>query len=123
MEAPGDKARCDDVTHMTGYNAELGGRVRPRDWLLPGGPYAGLAPQYRFTLEDEWYPDKPMNGNWAPPLYPTGMLADYFKKMAEEKWPLTINVVISQDVKASHHFVNPASLAEMVAVRKAVRGQ
>lgn len=95
----------------------------PRDWFLPGGPYAGLAPQFHFTLEDVWYPDKPMNGKWASPLYPTEMLVDYFKSMAQAKWPLTINIVITQDVKADHLFVNPASLEEMVAVRKAVRGQ
>jgi hypothetical protein len=93
----------------------------PREWFLPGAPYAGLAPQYNFTLEDEWYPDKPMNGKWAPPIYPKEMLVDYFKSMAQSKWPLTINIVITQDVTADHPFVNPASLEEMVAVRKAVR--
>jgi hypothetical protein len=72
-------------------------------------------------LEDEWYPDKPMNGKWAPPIYPKEMLVDYFKSMAQSKWPLTINIVITQDVTADHPFVNPASLEEMVAVRKAVR--
>jgi len=95
----------------------------PRDWFLPGAPYAGLTPHYHFTLEDEWYPDKPMNGRWAPPLYPTQILVNYFKTMAQAKWPLTINIVITQDVTADHPFVNPASLEEMVAVRKAVRGQ
>jgi hypothetical protein len=94
----------------------------PREWFLPGAPYAGLAPQYNFTLEDEWYPDKPMNGKWAPPIYPKEMLVDYFKSMAQAKWPLTINIVITQDVTADHPFINPASLEEMVAVRKAVRG-
>jgi hypothetical protein len=93
----------------------------PREWFLPGAPYAGLAPQYNFTLEDEWYPDKPMNGKWAPPIYPKEMLVDYFKSMAQAKWPLTINIVITQDVTADHPFVNPASLEEMVAVRKAVQ--
>lgn len=95
----------------------------PREWFLPGAPYADLAPQYNFTLEDEWYPDKPMNGKWAPPIYPKEMLVDYFKSMAQAKWPLTINIVITQDVTADHPFVNPASLEEMVAVRKAVRAE
>lgn len=94
----------------------------PREWSLPDGPYAGLTPQYNFTLEDEWYPDKPMNGKWPAPIYPTGVLVNYFKSMAEAKWPLTINIVITQDVTAGHPFVNPDSLEEMVAVRKAVRG-
>jgi hypothetical protein len=94
----------------------------PREWLLPNGPYAGLTPQYDFTLEDTWYSDKPMNGKWAPPIYATGVLVEYFKKMARAKWPLTINMVISQDVTAHQPFVNPASLQEMVAVRKAICG-
>jgi hypothetical protein len=29
------------------------------------------------------------------------MLADYFKEIAEEQWPLTINIVITHDVKES----------------------
>lgn len=112
----------DFVSDVVDFGAPLAPPF-PRGWLLPGGPYAGLAPQYNFTLEEGWYPDKPMNGNWAPPLYPTATLVDYFKKMTEAKWPLTINLIITQDVGADHHFVNPASLLEMVAVRKAVRGQ
>jgi hypothetical protein len=110
----------DFISDIVDFGAPLA-HAFPREWFLPGAPYAGLAPQYNFTLEDEWYPDKPMNGKWAPPIYPKEMLVDYFKSMAQAKWPLTINIVITQDVTADHPFVNPASLEEMVAVRKAVR--
>ena len=95
----------------------------PREWFLPDGPYAGLTPQYNFTLEDTWYPDKPMNGKWAQPLYATRCWLITSRRWLKSKWPLTINIVITQDVKADHPFVNPASLEEMVAVRKAIRGQ
>jgi Alpha-L-fucosidase len=95
----------------------------PREWFSSGGPYAGLAPQYHFTLEDEWYPDKPMNGQWPPPLYAKELLVEYFTRMAQSRWPLTINMVITQDVTADHPFVSPVSLVEMEAVRKALREQ
>lgn len=112
----------DFVSDIVDFGAPLAPPF-PREWLLPSGPYAGLTPHYHFTLEDEWYPDKPMNGQWAPPIYQTEMLVDYFKKMAQAEWPLTINMVITQDVTAQRPFVNPSSLEAMIAVRKAVRGQ
>jgi hypothetical protein len=37
----------------------------------------------------------------AKTLRKSGMLADYFKEIAEEKWPLTINIVITHKVKES----------------------
>jgi hypothetical protein len=111
----------DFVSDIVDFGAPLAPPF-PREWLLPGGPYAGLTAHYHFTLEDEWYPDRPMNGKWSPPVYATDMLVDYFKKMAQAKWPLTINIVITQDVTADQPFVNPASIEEMIAVRKAVRG-
>jgi len=36
------------------------------------------------------------------------MLADYFKEIAEEKWPLTINIVITHDVKESRIYCGNA---------------
>ncbi len=94
----------------------------PHQWILAGGPYQGLQPQFNFTLEDEWYPEKPMHGQWPNAVYPTTVLADYCKRMARAKVPLSVNIVITQDVTAHQPFVSPASLEEMVAVRKAVRG-
>jgi hypothetical protein len=111
----------DFVSDVVDFGAPLATPF-PAEWFLHGGPYAGLQPQYNFTLEEAWYPDKPINGQWAPPLYPKEMLVDYFMRMAQAKWPLTINIVISQDVTTERAFVNPASLEEMVAVRRAVRG-
>ena len=95
----------------------------PAAWFAPGGPYEGLQPQYHFTLEDEWYPDKPMNGRWPAPIYATRALVDYFQRMAAAHYPLTINLVVTQDVTAAHPFVNPVSLDEMIAIRKAIRGR
>jgi hypothetical protein len=94
----------------------------PHEWKLPGGPYEGLQPQFNFTLEDEWYPEKPMHGRWPKAIYPTTMLAQYCKRMARAKVPLSINIVITQDVTPHQPFVSPASLEEMAAVNKAVRG-
>jgi hypothetical protein len=78
-----------------------------------------LPPQFNFTLEDEWYPDKPMNGTWPLPIYPTSTLVSYVRRMAAEQWPLTINIVISQDVTRNRLFVNPLSLQELAAVKAA----
>jgi hypothetical protein len=94
----------------------------PRDWKLAGGPYQGLLPQFNFTLEDEWYPEKPMHGEWPRTIYATTVLADYCKRMARAKVPLSINIVITQDVTSHQPFVSPASLEEMATVRKAIRG-
>ena len=94
----------------------------PREWTGKYGPYDGLQPHFNFTLEDEWYPDKPMHRQWPAPIYPTGMLIDYFERMAEAHWPLSINIVITQDVTAGQPFINPASLDQMIAIRKAIRG-
>jgi hypothetical protein len=111
----------DFVSDVVDFGAPLAPPF-PREWFSSDGPFAGLSPQYHFTLEDEWYPDKPMNGKWPVPLYSKEVLVDYFTRMARAKWPLTINMVITQDVTARQPFFNPASLDEMVAVRKAVQG-
>lgn len=111
----------DFVSDLTDFGAPLAPPF-PREWLSPGGPYAGLQPHFNFTLEDEWYPEKPMNGKWPPPVYPASVLVHYAKRMASEKWPLTINLVISQDVTRDHPFVNPASLQELMALKAAVQG-
>ena len=63
-----------------------------------------------------------MRGEWPKAIYPTTMLGDYCKRMARAKIPLSINIVITQDVTRHQPFVSPASLEEMAAVRKAVRG-
>jgi hypothetical protein len=111
----------DFVSDIVDFGAPLAPPC-PREWFLPGAPYAGLTPHYDFTMEDEWYPDKPMNGKWPSPIYPKEVLVNYFKRMAEAKWPLTINIVITQDVTSDHPFVSPASLEAMIAVREAIRG-
>lgn len=108
----------DFLSDLTDFGAPLAPPF-PRAWLSQGGPYCGLQPQFNFTLEDEWYPDKPMNGTWPQPVYPTSALVSYVRRMAAEQWPLTINIVISQDVTRNRPFVNPLSLQELAAVKAA----
>src|SRR5882762_6435767 len=82
----------------------------------------GYSLKFNFTPEDEWYPEKPMHGEWPKAIYSTTMRAHCCKFMARAKVPLSINIVITQDVTPHQPFVSPASLEEMAAVRKAVRG-
>lgn len=110
----------DFLSDLTDFGAPLAPPF-PRAWLSPGGPYFGLQPQFDFTLEDEWYPDKPMNGRWPRPIYSTSTLVQYVQRMAAEKWPLTINIVISQDVTKQQPFVNPLSLKQLMAAKAAFR--
>ena len=110
----------DFLSDLTDFGAPLAPRF-PRAWLSQGGPYCGLQPQFNFTLEDEWYPDKPMNGRWPQPIYPTSTLVSYVRRMAAERWPLTINIVISQDVTRNQPFVNPLSVQELMAVKALVQ--
>lgn len=109
----------DFTSDLVDFGAPLPGPF-PESWLSAGGPYEGLEPQFNFTLEDEWYPSQPMQGKWPAQRYSTETLVDYFRKMAANRWPLTINVVISQDVTDSQPFVNPVSLQKMVTVKKAL---
>jgi hypothetical protein len=111
----------DFLSDITDFGAPLPEPL-PRAWLAKGGPYQGLQPQYSFTLEDEWYPDKQMNGQWPPPIYQTDVLVEYVKKMSAAKYPLTFNIVVTQDITRQHAIVSAASLDQMVAVRKAIRG-
>jgi hypothetical protein len=111
----------DFLSDITDFGAPLPGPLPPV-WLSKGGPYEGLQPQYSFTLEDEWYADKPMNGQWPRPIYGTDALVGYLKRMTAARYPLTVNIVISQDVTKAHPVVSPASLEQLMAIRRAIRG-
>jgi hypothetical protein len=94
----------------------------PRPWFAQGGPYEGLQPHFTFNLEGIWDPLGPLNGKWPDPVYSQEEVVRYFEMMAKNQWPLTVNLVITEDVSRKRPFFNPRSLKIMEAVRQAVKG-
>ncbi|MCB1122142.1 MAG: alpha-L-fucosidase [Verrucomicrobiae bacterium] len=95
----------------------------PKEWYEPGGPYHGQNPAW-FLFMDEWIPRKPLNGTFtADPAHSTEEFVDYFKRMDAADIPVTINLLITQDVTRDQPFMNEKSLAIMREVRKAIRGK
>jgi glycosyltransferase involved in cell wall biosynthesis len=110
----------DFTTDLTNFGAPLAPPY-PVEWSMPGGFYDGLQPHFNFTLEDVWYPDKPMNGKWPALLYSNSELADYMTEMKIRRVPITLNLVITQDVTKDRPFVNPVSLQQLKYVHDATR--
>ena len=47
----------------------------------------------------------------------------FFKRMAEAKIPVTINLLLTADVTDDHPIFNPECMAVMEEVRKAIHGK
>ncbi len=125
---------------IVGYSSDRGPMITPfsdifvsdgNQWLAgplppelykPDGPYPDQNPAW-FLYVVEWIPRKPMNGVFHPdPAHSTQEYVDYFKRMAAARIPVTINLLITQDVTRDQPFMNEKSLAVMREVRKAIRG-
>jgi len=111
-----------DFTSNLTYFAALLPPPTPQEYFGPGGPYEGLQPHFNFTMEAEWNPKRPLNGSWLPPVYKQQDLVRYFQQMAARQWPLSINLVITEDVTSRQPFFNPASVELMRSVRRALKG-
>ncbi|WP_162029346.1 MULTISPECIES: alpha-L-fucosidase [unclassified Lentimonas] len=89
----------------------------------PGKQFGDVDPAW-WCYVDTWYPKKPMNGKWiGGPKKPTQAYVAYFKQMAKQGVPVTINMAMTADVSDDHPIFNPESMAVMEAVRKAIRGK
>ncbi len=94
----------------------------PARMFAAGEPFEGLEPGW-FIAIDGWRTRKPFQGRFhEQPRHPPARYADYFRRMAAAGVPVTANLIITQDVTRKQPFFNPASLAVMRAVRKAVWG-
>ena len=71
-----------------------------------------------------WYPNKPFNGQHGRgPVHSTKEYVDFFKRMAADNIPVTVNLLMTADVTKEHPIFNPKTMAVMEEVRKAIRGK
>jgi len=85
-----------------------------------GGRYEGLQEHSSFVLDGAWIPQEPYNGvirrdsnTREGPVFSEEEYIEYFKQMDEADVPLTVNILITQDVTREQPFVNPKSLELM----------
>ncbi|MEO2014461.1 MAG: alpha-L-fucosidase [Fuerstiella sp.] len=75
----------------------------------------------RWMKMDEWIPRLPYNGRIGPgPRHQTSEYIAHFQRMAEANVPITINLLITQDVTRDQPFFNPKCLAVMEQIRKTI---
>ncbi|TWU56301.1 alpha-L-fucosidase [Rubripirellula reticaptiva] len=91
----------------------------------PGKQLGDVTPAW-WCLMDQggWFQNQPMNGRYGPgPVHSTQEYVDFFKRMAQAKVPVTINLIMTADVTDDHPIFNPECMAVMDEVRKAIRGK
>ena len=91
----------------------------------PGRQMGDVTPAWWFLMDHEgWFPNKPFNGQHGKgPVHTTQEYVDFFKRMAADKIPVTVNMLMTADVTADHPIFNPKTMAVMEEVRKAIRGE
>ena len=101
------------------YAGEFGGALitPPARFFAADGSASGLQPHGMIFLDDPWqhgYPDTDI----AAPLFATQQLIDYVQTCIPRKLVITMNIGITQDGE-----VSPATLEQMSALRRAIRGE
>lgn len=93
--------------------------------LEKGERYEGLQEHTAFILDDFWYSKEPFNGVIRAnskveggPTFTDEEYIAYFKKMAEARVPVTVNLLITQDVTSDQPFMNAKSVALMKKIKK-----
>ena len=93
--------------------------------LEKGERYEGLQEHATFILDDFWYSQEPFNGVIRAnskveggPTFTDEEYISYFKKMAEAKVPITVNLLITQDVTSYQPFMNSESVELMKKIKK-----
>lgn len=117
--------RGPDVSPFSELSTTDGGEslAEPNLALIgPGGQLGNVTPAW-WCYMDGWIVKHPMNGKIGDgPKRPAEVYVNYFRKMADAKIPVTINLVITADVTNKHPIFNQRSMAVMEQVRKAIRG-
>ncbi|MGH9664084.1 MAG: alpha-L-fucosidase, partial [Bryobacteraceae bacterium] len=94
----------------------------PARMFAPGEPWEGLHPGWYIAM-DGWRTKQPFHGEFhEPPHFSKEQYVDYFRRMADARVPVTMNLIITQDVTRTRPFFNPECLEIMQAVRKSVWG-
>ena len=95
-----------------------------------GGRYDGMQRHFSFVLDGSWIPREPYSGviranskASGGPTHPFQEYINYFLKMDKADVPITVNIMITQDVTRDQPFVNPKSLELMREIRRAVWGK
>ena len=101
------------------YGGEFGGAfvTPPASFFAEGGAASGLQPHGMIFLDDPWqhgYPDTDID----PPLFTNQQIIDYMQTCIAQKLVITMNIGITQDGK-----VSPATLEQMKALRRIIRGE
>ena len=101
------------------YGGEFGGAfvTPPANFFAEGGAASGLQPHGMIFLDDPWqhgYPDTDID----PPVFTDQQIIDYVQTCVAQKLVITMNIGITQDGK-----VSPATLEQMRALRRTIRGE
>jgi hypothetical protein len=102
------------------YAGEVGGALKvppAKGYFDSGGPQAGLSPQILILLDDPWAHGR-TNTAIQDPLFKDEDLIRYVVELSGRNIPVTMNIGVYQDGTAS-----PATLAQLRAVRRAIRGK
>ncbi|TWU44381.1 Alpha-L-fucosidase [Novipirellula aureliae] len=100
--------------------------LQPDPAIIGPGKQLGDVTSAWWCLMDQegWFSNKPMNGEFGKgPSHSTEEYVAFFKRMATEKVPVTINLIMTADVTDEHPIFNPKCMAVMEEVRKAIRGK
>lgn len=94
----------------------------------PGGRYEGMQAHPSFVLDGSWIPREPYNGVIRAnstvaggPQRDDEAYIDFLKSMDAADIPVTINIMITQDVTKGQPFFNPKSVELMKKVKKALK--
>lgn len=107
-----------------------GSLILPLDSRLyeEGQRYEGLQQHWSFVLDGSWIPRAPYNGvirstpnhEAGPGPYTDEEYIEYFKAMAAARVPITVNLLITQDVTRDQPFMNSGSIELMRKIKEAL---
>ncbi|MDP6038353.1 MAG: alpha-L-fucosidase, partial [Candidatus Latescibacteria bacterium] len=107
--------------------SDNGSNLRPpmsKRYFDEQGDYAGLLQHFSFTLEPAWtlkQQQQIRDPGFPKPVHDTEELIGYVRTCQAARVPVTMNILITQDVTREKPFVNKETLEQMGQVRRAIR--
>jgi len=125
---------------VVGFSAQRGPTVSPfselavtdghtklgapdRTVIGPGQQFGDVTPAWWFAMDGWRVRGKMTKEIGNGPTASTAEYVEYFRRMAAERIPVTINLAITADVTNQHPIFNEKCMAAMEQVRKAIRGK